>query len=147
MLRSAGSALVCTSVLAVLAGCAYQDAFDLPDLTPRGTSSGAQVYPGYGPVYGYGYGTGYPGVYQPGYGYGYVDPGTQHRGRIPTATVTRTTRIRATSSCPAPTVIGMAAATSARRNSTTTTTRTNTTTTAMTCPLGPAPVTAVRYRA
>lgn len=81
MLRSAGSVLVCTSVLAVLAGCAYQEAFDLPDLTPRGASSGAQVYAGYGSGYGYGYGTGYPGVYQPGYGY--VDPRYMAQGPYP----------------------------------------------------------------
>jgi len=83
MIRSARSALVGTAVLAALAGCAYQDAFDLPDLAPRGASSGAQVYPGYGPVYGYGYGTGYPGVYQPGYGYGYVDPRYAAHGPYP----------------------------------------------------------------
>jgi len=70
MLRSVGTALVGTAVLAALAGCVSQDSFGLPDLTPRDASPGAQVFPGYGfgYGYGYGYGAGYPNVYQPGYG-------------------------------------------------------------------------------
>ncbi|MGB7905311.1 MAG: hypothetical protein WCF43_11495 [Steroidobacteraceae bacterium] len=83
MIRSAGKALVGAAVLAASAGCVSEDSFGLPDLTPGGASSGAQVYPGYGHVYGYGYGTGYPGVYQPGYGYGYVDPRYAAQGPYP----------------------------------------------------------------
>jgi hypothetical protein len=78
MLRSVGTALVGTAVLAALAGCAHQDSFGLPDLTPGGTSPGAQVYPSYGLGYGYGnvYGYANPyyaaqGPYPYGYGYAY----------------------------------------------------------------------------
>jgi hypothetical protein len=85
MIRSVGTALIGAAALAALAGCAYQDAFDLPNLTPRGTPPGAQVYPGYG--YGYGYGAGYPNAYQPGYGYGYgygyADPYYAAQGPYP----------------------------------------------------------------
>ena len=62
MIRRVATALAGTVVLAALAGCAYQESFSLPDLTPRGAAPGAQVYPSYG----YGHGTGYP------YGYGYA---------------------------------------------------------------------------
>ena len=74
MIRRVATALAGTAVLAALAGCAYQESFGLPDLTPRSAAPGAQVYPSYG--YGYGYGTGYPYGYQPGYGgvYGYANP-------------------------------------------------------------------------
>jgi len=66
MIRRAATALAGTAVLAALAGCAYQESFGLPDLTPRSAAPGAQVYPSYG--YDHGYGTGYPYSYQPGYG-------------------------------------------------------------------------------
>jgi hypothetical protein len=95
MIRSAGTALVGAAVLAALAGCANQDAFGLPDLTPGGASPTAQVYPGYGPVYGYGYpnayrpgysyGYGYPNGYRPGFGYGYADPYYAAQGPYPYA--------------------------------------------------------------
>ncbi len=74
MIRSAGTALVGAAVLAASAGCASQDSFGLPELTPRGAQPSVQVYPGYGAGYGYGYGYGYPNGYRPGYGYGYADP-------------------------------------------------------------------------
>jgi hypothetical protein len=95
MLRSAGTALAGTVVLAALAGCASQASFGLPDLAPRGASPGAQVYTGYGYGYGvgypgvyrpsYGYGAGYPGVYWPsyGYGYGYANPYYAAQGPYP----------------------------------------------------------------
>ncbi len=74
MIRRVATALAGTAVLAAFGGCAYQESFGLPDLTPRSAAPGAQVYPSYG--YGYGYGTGYPYGYQPGYGgvYGYANP-------------------------------------------------------------------------
>jgi hypothetical protein len=72
MTKSAGKALVGAAVLAALAGCASQDTFGLPDLTPRGAQPAVQVYPNYGAGYGYGYG--YPNGYRQGYGYGYADP-------------------------------------------------------------------------
>jgi hypothetical protein len=88
MIRSVGTALVGTAVLAALAGCAYQDPFALPGLTPRGSSPGVQVQPGYGysaPGYGYnggyGYGYGYPNGYQPGYGF--TDPYYTAQGSYP----------------------------------------------------------------
>jgi hypothetical protein len=73
MLRSIKTTLAGIVVLAASAGCAYQDPFSLPDLTPRGAAPSAQVYPSYGFDFGYGYGHGggYPNVYQPGYGYSY----------------------------------------------------------------------------
>ena len=79
MLRNAGPALAGTAVLAALSGCASQDSFGLPDLTPRGASPSAQVYPGYG------YGAGYPSVYRPnyGYGYGYASPYYAAQGPYP----------------------------------------------------------------
>jgi hypothetical protein len=81
MIRRAATALVGAAVLAASAGCAYQESFDLPDLTPRGAGPGAQVYPGYG----YGYGAGYPSHYQPGYGngYGYANPWYAAQGPYP----------------------------------------------------------------
>ena len=76
MIRSAGTALVGTAVLAALTGCASQDSFGLPDLTPQGAQPSVQVYPGYGANYGYGYGYPVPyyaaqGPYPYAYGYGY----------------------------------------------------------------------------
>jgi hypothetical protein len=81
MIRRAGTALVGTTVLAALAGCAYQESFGLPELTPQGASAGVQVYPGYGYGYGYGSGYGYPGSYQ--LGYGNVDPFYAGQGPYP----------------------------------------------------------------
>ncbi|MCX7053510.1 MAG: hypothetical protein NTU56_04770 [Proteobacteria bacterium] len=68
-------------LLTALAGCAGQDPFRLPDLTPRGAGPGAQVYPSYG----YDYGAGYPSRYQPGYGngYGYANPWYSAQGPYP----------------------------------------------------------------
>jgi len=66
IIRSVRAALVGTAALAALAGCASQDPFGLPDLTPQGAQPSVQVYPGYG----YGYGTGYPNGYPLAYGYG-----------------------------------------------------------------------------
>jgi len=71
MIKGAGKALVGTAVLAALAGCATQDTFGLPDLTPRGAPPTAQVYSNYSTGYGFGYGYGYPNGYRQGYGYGY----------------------------------------------------------------------------
>ena len=85
MIRSVGTALVGAAVLAALAGCASQDPFGLPELTPRGTSPTVQVYPSYGSGYGYGYGYGYPYGYQPGHGYGYPDPYHVAQGPYPYA--------------------------------------------------------------
>lgn len=83
MIRSVATAAVGTVVLAALTGCAYQQSFGLPELTPRGASPGAQVYPSYG--YGYGYGAGYPGAYPSGYGnvYGYASPYYAAQGPYP----------------------------------------------------------------
>lgn len=83
MLRRVATALAGTTVLAVSAGCAYQESFGLPDLTPRGAAPGARAYPSYG--YGYGYGTGYPNGYQPGYGdvYGHGNPYYAMQGPYP----------------------------------------------------------------
>ena len=83
MIRRAATALAGTAVLAALAGCAYQESFGLPDLTPRSAAPGAQVYPSYG--YDHGYGTGYPYSYQPGYGnvYGYANPYYSAQGPYP----------------------------------------------------------------
>lgn len=83
MIRSAGTALVGTAVLAALTGCASQDSFGLPDLTPHGAQPGVQVYPGYGANYGYGYG--YSNGYRPGYGYGYPDHNYAAPGPYPYA--------------------------------------------------------------
>ena len=55
MIRRMATALAGTAVLAAAAGCAHQEPFGLPDLTPRGAVPGAQALPGYG----YGYGGGY----------------------------------------------------------------------------------------
>jgi len=78
MIKGAGKALVGTAVLAALAGCASQDTFGLPDLTPRGAPPTAQVYSNYSTGYGFGYGSGYgypyyatQGPYPYAYGYGY----------------------------------------------------------------------------
>jgi len=81
MIRRVATALAGTAVLAASAGCAYQESFGLPDLTPRGAAPGAQVYPSYG----YGYGTGYSNGYQPGYGnvYGYGNPYYDMQGPYP----------------------------------------------------------------
>jgi hypothetical protein len=81
MIRRVATALAGTVVLAALAGCAYQESFGLPDLTPRGAAPGAQVYPSYG----YGYGTGYPYGYAPGYGnvYAYGNPWYAMQGPDP----------------------------------------------------------------
>jgi hypothetical protein len=81
MIRRAATALAGTAVLAASAGCAHQESFDLPDLTPRDTTPGVQVYPSYG----YGYGSGYPLGYQPGYGnvYGYANPYYVAQGPYP----------------------------------------------------------------
>jgi hypothetical protein len=70
MMRRVATALAGTVVLAVAAGCAHQESFELPDLAPSGVAPGVQVYPNYG------YGTGFPGGFQPGYGddYGYANP-------------------------------------------------------------------------
>ncbi len=86
MNRSVASALVGTAVLAALAGCAYQQSFGLPELTPpQGVAPAVQVYPGqgygYGAGSGYGYGYGYPNVYQPGYGF--YDPYYAGQGQYP----------------------------------------------------------------
>jgi hypothetical protein len=84
MIRSVATALVGTAVLAALAGCAYQQSFGLPELTPpQGVASGVQVYPGQGYGYGVGsgYGYGYPSVYQPGYGF--YDPYYAGQGPYP----------------------------------------------------------------
>ena len=81
MIRRVATALAGTAVLAALAGCAHQESFGLPDLTPRGAAPGVQVYPSYG----YGYGTGYPVGYQPGYGnvYDYANPYYVAQGPYP----------------------------------------------------------------
>jgi len=81
MIRRVATALAGIAVLAATAGCAYQESFGLPDLTPRGAAPGAQVYPSYG----FGYGTGYPYGYQPGYGsvYGYANPYYAMQGPYP----------------------------------------------------------------
>lgn len=85
MMRSVGTALVGTAVLAAMAGCVSQESFGLPELTqPRSAAPGVQVHPGIG--YGYGYGVGgsygYPnGYYQPGYGY--ADPFYAGQGMYP----------------------------------------------------------------
>jgi hypothetical protein len=81
MIRRVATALAGTAVLAASAGCAYQESFGLPDLTPRGAAPGAQVYPSYG----YGYRTGYPNGYQPGYSsiYGYGNPYYAAQGPYP----------------------------------------------------------------
>ena len=85
MIRSVGTVLIGAAAFAALAGCAYQESFGLPDLTPSGAAPGAQVHPGYGYGFGYGYGTGYPGTYQPGYGnaYGYASPYYRAQGPYP----------------------------------------------------------------
>ena len=87
MIRSVGTALVGAAVLAALAGCASQDPFGLPELTPRGSTPSIQVYPNYGSGYGngYGYGYGYPSGYRPGYRYGYADPYYAAQGPYPYA--------------------------------------------------------------
>jgi hypothetical protein len=74
MIRRVATALAGTAMLAAAAGCAHQQSFDLPGLTPPGGSAGVQLYPSYG--YEYGYDAGYPNGYQPGYGnvYGYASP-------------------------------------------------------------------------
>jgi hypothetical protein len=88
MTRSVGKALVGTAVLAAMAGCASQESFGLPELTPpRSAAPHVQVYPGYG--YGYGYGNGYgvggsygyPNGYPPGYGF--ADPFYAAQGMYP----------------------------------------------------------------
>ena len=81
MIRRVATALAATAVLAALAGCAHQESFGLPDLTPRGAAPGVQIYPSYG----YGYGTGYPNGYQPGYGnlYDYANPYYAAHGPYP----------------------------------------------------------------
>lgn len=81
MIRSTATALVGTALLATLAGCAYQDPFGLPELTPRGSSPTVQVHPYYGSGYGYGY----PYGYRPGYGYGYASPNYAAQGPYPYA--------------------------------------------------------------
>ncbi len=86
MMRSVGTALVGTVVLAAMAGCASQESFGLPELTPpRSASPGVQVYPGIGYGNGYGYGVGgsygYPNGYPPGYGY--ADPFYAGQGMYP----------------------------------------------------------------
>ena len=83
MIRSVGTTLAGTAVLAALAGCAYQEPFGLPGLTPRGAPSSVQVYANYGTGYGYGYG--YPNGYRPGYVYGYADPYYAAQGPYPYA--------------------------------------------------------------
>ena len=81
MTGRAAAALAGTAVLAALAGCAYQESFELPGLAPQGAASGAQVYPGYG----YGYGSGDPYGNPPGYGnvYGYANPWYAAQGPYP----------------------------------------------------------------
>jgi hypothetical protein len=81
MIRRVATALAGTAVLAAAAGCAHQESFSLPDLTPRGAAPGVQIYPSYG----YGYGTGDPNGYQPGYGnvYGYANPYYAAQGPYP----------------------------------------------------------------
>lgn len=79
MMRRVGAVLAAIAALAALAGCAYQDPFGLPDLTPQGAQPSVQVYPGYG----YGYGTGYPNGYPLAYGYG--DPYYAGQGPYPHA--------------------------------------------------------------
>jgi hypothetical protein len=81
MIRRVATALAGAAVLAAAAGCAYQESFGLPDLTPRGAAPGVQIYPGYG----YGFGAGYPSGYQPGYGnvYGYANPFYAAQGPYP----------------------------------------------------------------
>ncbi len=86
MIRSVGTTLVGTVVLAALVGCAAgQDSFRLPELTPQAVASGVQVYPGLGYGNGYGYGIGggygYPNGYQ--LGYGYADPFYAGQGPYP----------------------------------------------------------------
>jgi hypothetical protein len=85
IIRRVSAVLAGTAALATLAGCASQDPFGLPDLTPTGGQPGIYGYPayGYGPGTGYpnGYLLGYdaygnpyytaPGPYPYGYGYGY----------------------------------------------------------------------------
>lgn len=81
MVRRVATVLAGTAMLAATAGCAYQESFGLPDLTPRGAAPGTQVYPSYG----YGYGTGYPYGYQQGFGgvYGYANPYYAAQGPYP----------------------------------------------------------------
>lgn len=79
MMRRVGAVLAAIAALAALAGCAYQNPFGLPDLTPQGAQPSVQVYPGYG----YGYGTGYPNGYPLAYGYG--DPYYAGQGPYPHA--------------------------------------------------------------
>ena len=77
MIRRVATALAGTALVAVLAGCAQPQGFALPELTPYGGPSGAQVYPGQG--------AGYLGVYPPGYGnvYGYASPYYAAQGPYP----------------------------------------------------------------
>jgi hypothetical protein len=81
MIRRVATALAGTVVLAAAAGCAHQESFELPDLTPAGATQSAQVHSSYG----YGYGTGYPYGYRPGYGngYGYANPYYSAQGPYP----------------------------------------------------------------
>ena len=126
MIRRVATALAGAAVLAAAAGCANQESFGLPDLTPRGAAPGVQIYPGYG----YGFGAGYPAVTSRATATftAMPTPFTPRRVRIPTATATRTTRIRGTPLRPVSTAIAMAVATHGRRGSTPTATRAATTT-------------------
>ncbi len=85
MIRSVGAGLVGTAVIAALSGCAYQQPFGLPELTPQVGAPSVQVYPSYGTGYGYGsgtaYGYGYPNGNQPGYGF--ADPFYAGQGAYP----------------------------------------------------------------
>lgn len=71
MKRNAGTVALSAALLAALAGCAYQDPLELPELGPgAGSMNPASPYgPYYGNGYGYGYGPGYR--YDPYYNYYY----------------------------------------------------------------------------
>jgi hypothetical protein len=66
MKRSAGNVVLGAAMLIALAGCAYQDPLELPDLGPP-TASGPSPYGSYSPYYSYGYNYGYGSGYRPGY--------------------------------------------------------------------------------
>lgn len=78
MQRNVATVVLAASMLAALAGCAYQDPLELPDLGPPARSGAASPY--YSPYYGYGYSYGYGSGYRPGYDpyynyyYGGADP-------------------------------------------------------------------------
>ena len=78
MKRDVARRALAASMLAALAGCAYQDPLELPDLGPPMRSSEPQALydPYYGFGYSYGYGPGYRGGYDPYYNpyYGGADP-------------------------------------------------------------------------